>query len=237
MNKTNATTITSVLKTLTLVLALTITSQAVHAQHTQGPTVEGVALPNLGGGEEGEIREGQIIEVQRQCNESLVKEYLYNGSSGKYSLITRLDNDRMSAPINTQSQISLIYQGKVTNGLKVLLKQEAYSHDINVANANVNLSGSYLSLQLYKDDRLLADLRSKAIPIFFMTVDRKWDLDGLGAIVNVKNVVTGLKIVRFEEDSINFKAKQQDGSEIVVFSYPTAKYVSCLKAGVASLAK
>jgi len=233
MNKTNATTITSVLKTLTLVLALTITSQTVYAQHTQGPTVEGVALPNLGGGEEGEITEEQIIEVQRQCNESLVKEYLYNGSGGKVSLVGKMEiNDKIGHPDNNENRTTLYMVSAASSPVQVRFGQILTSQ--NTSSTQVN---SYAALQLSRDFKTMANLLSTNAASFLMTVDRKWDLDGLGAIVNVKNVVTQLKIARFEEDSINFKAKQQDGSKLVVFSYPTAKYISCLKSGVASLAK
>jgi len=227
MEKIKTTQLTTMLKTLTVTIALTIAAQA-QAQHTQGPTLEGIALPNLSGGEEGEITEEQVIEVQRQCNENLVKEYLYTGSGGEISLVGKMEFNKEIAHLeNTENMTKMDLVGSVSQGANVRLGQFA-SGDLNF------MSISYRKNLLEGKNSWIS---ASQAPSFRMTVDRKWELNGLGETVNIKNVVTKLAIVKIENESINFLAKMPDKSEITIFSYPTAKYVSCLKAGVASLAK
>lgn len=242
MKATKTTTLASMLKTLTVALALTIASQA-HAQHTQGPTVEGVALPSLSG-EEGEITEDQVLEVQRQCNENLVKEYLYNGSGGKIGLVGKMELNKDASFIPTIKGATSIGLVGTIGANKASLPQEVrqirldqsavlYTDSI----ANTTIANSYLMLKILQNNIEHANLIAQDVPSIIMTIDRKWDLDALGAVVKSKSVVNSLKTLSFDYPMIDFKAKRQDGAAVVIFSYPTAKYVSCLKAGVASLAK
>jgi len=240
MEKMKTTTLTSVLKTLTLVLALTITSQAVHAQHTQGPTVEGVALPNLGGGEEGEITEEQVIEIQRQCNENLVKEYLHNGSGGVIGLVgkmsvsskVRFPYDRYSNGERMSKSATLEYHAITSTTNKLYFKQSNYDYG---QVPDILLNSAYIEIAENTKSKLNVYLRTYDMPAFVINAEIKYIVNGLGQVLNEIVVINKLGIVKTAERNIKFSLIM--GGPEVIFSYPTAKYVSCLKAGVASLAK
>lgn len=240
MKQMKKTTLTSVLKTLTVAIALSIASQA-QAQHTQGPTVEGVALPNLGGGEEGEITEEQVLEVQRQCNENLVKEYLYTGSGGKISLVGKLEfSADISFPENDKERTTIYLNGS-TGSNTIRFNQKMNTWSIYNPQLNLNKFGadSSMLIQILKNtsNNIEVNLYAFKAPSFLMDIERKWNFDSLGVVVSKKNVIIKLSLISYEDQSIDFLAFGFNKSQTTIFSYPTAKYVSCLKAGVASLAK
>lgn len=234
MEKMKTTTLTTMLKTLTVAIALTIASQA-QAQHTQGPTVEGVALPNLGGGEEGEITEEQVIEVQRQCNENLVKEYLYTGSGGKVSLEDKLESESLARANYTSKYSSehMSYISVLSSGNSIYLFQHNYKG--GQVPAVTLLPASLKIVENFKSS-ISVNLSIYNLPAFVLNLESKFNVNGIGQIVNKREVVNQLEIVKSDDVNIEFMFSK-DGTIKTIFSYPTAKYVSCLKAGVASLAK